>query len=383
VKVLNLSELSSVDNFPRSTLSGFLADDPDAQLSYWYGPFDRDTDKRIEEARIVLDLITGGSLPVGDTPLMVDVGACKGSAFGEFAAQNWTVHAFEPNPPVFEVLLGKFSAPNVTINRLAVSDMAGEDLPFYTSEESLGISSLKPFRPTHEETARVKTVTLDTYLDENSIDRIDFLKIDTEGFDLMVLKGLDLNRHDVETILCEFEDRKTQPLGYSMPDMADYLEQFGYTLYVSEWHPVVRYGGPHQWRALKRYRCELEAPDAWGNLFAFKSDPGIWALTEAVNRSVKRFVDKKKDTQEPHKEAQTSKTMREPHLKAARTRRYGGINGDQASKASTLEAKLAATKHRIQDLELQLSQVFGSTSWRITAPLRLAKSAGNRVFRRK
>jgi FkbM family methyltransferase len=242
VKVLNLSEVSSVDNFPRSTLSGFLGDDSDAQSSYWYGPFDRDIDKRIEEAGMVLDLVMRGSLAVGDVPLMVDVGACKGTAFGEFAKQNWTVHAFEPNPPVFDNLVEKFNTPNVTINRLAVSDVASEDVPFYTSDESLGISSLKPFRPTHEETARVETVTLDDYLDEAGVARIDFLKIDTEGFDLMVLKGLDLTGHEVETILCEFEDRKTQPLGYAVPDMADYLESFGYTVYVSGWHPVVQYG---------------------------------------------------------------------------------------------------------------------------------------------
>ena len=88
LKVLNLSEVSSVDNFPKSTLSGFLADDPDAQLSYWYGPFDRDTDKRVEEARIVLDLTTAGSLPVHPAPVMVDVGPVRHSSPGISTAQS-------------------------------------------------------------------------------------------------------------------------------------------------------------------------------------------------------------------------------------------------------------------------------------------------------
>jgi hypothetical protein len=82
----------------------------------------------------------------------------------------------------------------------------------------------------------------------------------------MVLKGLDLSQHDVGIILCEFEDRKTQPLGYSTHEMAQYLVDHGYSVYVSEWHPVVRYGGKHQWRMLKPYPCELEDPDAWGKL---------------------------------------------------------------------------------------------------------------------
>jgi hypothetical protein len=115
--------------------------------------------------------------------------------------------------------------------------------------------------------------------------------------------------------------------------------------------------GPHQWRALKRYPCDLEAADAWGNLLAFKTDPGIWALTGAVNRSVKRFEEKKAATP--------------PQAQGKRQRRHEGI------KTNPLEVKLAKAQNRVDALEHQLSEVFGSTSWRITAPLRLARTASN------
>lgn len=229
------------------------------------------------------------------------------------------------------------------INNSAVSDVEGEGIPFYTPEESIGISSLKPFRPTHELTAQVKTVKLDNYLRENGVNRIDFLKIDTEGCDLMVLKGLDLVQHAVEVIVCEFEDKKTKPLGYLMQDLAEYLQSFGYTVYVSEWHPVIRYGGPHQWRVLKLYPCELEDPNACGKLLAFKSDPGIWALTNALSNNMTSVEQNKPLTCEPQ----------------------------------TLEVELQVARNRIRMLEAQLSDVFGS----ISTPLRIAKSAAKRVLR--
>jgi FkbM family methyltransferase len=302
VNVINLSASARIMEFPKSTLANvsdsLLGNSVSAQdippmtsarSAFWYGPFDRGQNKRVEESDVVRELFQSmACLATNKKPVMVDVGACKGGAFREFAQQGWVVHAFEPNPPLYADLLKKFNLPNVTLNNSAVSDVEGEEIPFYTSEESLGISSLKPFRDTHELAAHVKTIKLDNYLGANGIKGIDFLKVDTEGFDLMVLKGLDLGQYPAEAVLCEFEDRKTKPLGYSMQDMADYLQSFGYTVYVSEWHPVVRYGIRHQWRALKLYPCELEDPNGWGNLLAFKQDPGIGTVTRALRNSLRK-----------------------------------------------------------------------------------------------
>jgi FkbM family methyltransferase len=324
--VLNLSERSKIEDFPKSamlTVFDHVPGKPTEEAtetgphppdtpSCWYGPFARDRRRRIEEAAVVLEIFDSSMNPPADRrPTMVDVGACRGGAFREFAERRWMVHAFEPNPPLFADLLEAFDSPNVVINGVAVSDVAGEKVPFYTSEESLGISSLRPFRPSHELAAQVETIRLDGYLQENDVDGIEFLKIDTEGFDFMVLKGLDLTQHPVDVILCEFEDRKTKPLGYSMHDMAAYLQSFGYTVYVSEWHPVIRYGGPHQWRALKQYPCELEDLNAWGNLLAFTTDPGIWALTVALKNSMQNFDDRRA-------------------AKMRHVRRYSGIEAGQA-----------------------------------------------------
>ena len=50
---------------------------------------------------------------------------------------------------------------------------------------------------------KVKMITLDDYIIENNIKRIDFLKIDTEGYEFEILKGLKQNIFKVKLILFE------------------------------------------------------------------------------------------------------------------------------------------------------------------------------------
>lgn len=53
------------------------------------------------------------------------------------------------------------------------------------------------------QTERVRVVTLDSILDANSVERIDFLSIDVEGTELDVLRGLNLERYRPRLILLE------------------------------------------------------------------------------------------------------------------------------------------------------------------------------------
>jgi len=243
--------------------------------SMLYGPFARADDFRLDEVDIVLNLFRTGVLtPERERGMMIDVGACKGGAFTDFAKMGWRVHAFEPNPPMHSYIKKRIrQLSGVTLNQLAVSEKSGEELPFYTSEESIGISSLSPFRDTHKPTAIVKTIRLDEYFGKAGIEHADFLKVDTEGFDLMVLKSHDWEKVRPQAIVCEFEDFKTDKLGYSVEDLARFLMERGYKVYASEWHPITRYGGgEHRWRAFHRWQAGVLPKNSWGNLVAFR-DP--------------------------------------------------------------------------------------------------------------
>lgn len=227
---------------------------------WWHG-------QKFDEIDIVLKYFSERNCR---SAVMVDVGAHFGSSLGGFASEGWKVHAFEPddyNRKVLKIRHGH--RPNVIINNLAASDSSGGIAEFWTSEVSTGISGLKAFVASHAASQKVSLIRLDDYCRDADINQIEFLKIDTEGHDLIVLKGIDLSQIPADVILCEFEDSKTSQHGYDRFDLARHLTENGYHLVISEWFPIQTYGGGHRWKAF-RVSMEQTASDSWGNIIAFK-----------------------------------------------------------------------------------------------------------------
>src|SRR5689334_23369983 len=106
---------------------------------------------------------------------------------------------------------------------------------------------------------------------------------------MAVLRGLDFARVKPLVIELEFEDGKTKSMGYTSHDLACFLMQQGYVVYVSEWHPVERYGAKHSWRGIQKYPCAIPE-ESWGNLIAFIQDPSAADLSQAVRRAVDQPV---------------------------------------------------------------------------------------------
>lgn len=206
--------------------------------------------------------------------LMIDVGAHHGSSLASFAQQGWQVIAFEPDSSNRAELANTFDAyENVIIDPRACSDQVQPEATLFTSAESTGVSGLSAFLDSHAASEKVVVTTLADALQEHGLSAkpVDFLKIDTEGFDLMVLKGYPWAQSPhPRVILCEFEDAKTVPLGYNFHQLAAFLVDLGYHLIISEWYPVKAYGGLHRWRRFTTYPCQLADPKGWGNIFAVR-----------------------------------------------------------------------------------------------------------------
>ncbi len=250
--------------------------DPEIDL---VGGYERERQAYYDETEVVSHFLA--HLPAAS--VMVDVGAHHGSALRHFADRNWQVFAYEPDPDNRQKLEKRANGrTNIKIDPRAVSDRPGQTLPFFTSEESTGISALSPFRESHQQRCQVTTTTVAEICAEHEIHAIDFLKIDTEGYDLMVLKGVPWDTIRPQVIECEFEDFKTVPLGYTFDDLAQYLIKQGYTVLVSEWHPVIRYGIQHDWYRLAMYPCKLADDKAWGNLLAFQDSPDLVQIAHIV-----------------------------------------------------------------------------------------------------
>jgi len=253
------------------------------ELPSLVGPFERSVEALLDEVDVAFDLLKDNS----KCKVMLDVGAHHGSSLWKFAKENWQVFAFEPDPANRKILSKRISRfENVKLSDQAVSDVAEEGRPFFTSDVSTGISGLSSFHVSHKETAIVSTTTLKGVCEKESLDCLGFLKIDTEGYDLFVLRGVDWGRARPEVVVCEYEDAKTKPLGYSMSDMANFLLEKGYIVYVSEWHPIIEYGQTHQWNRFYRYVLgESYDEKKWGNLLAV-SEVDEEKLLKSINSSL-------------------------------------------------------------------------------------------------
>jgi FkbM family methyltransferase len=218
--------------------------------------------------------------------VMVDVGAQFGESFLPFSRSGWNVLAFEPDPdPRKQGPLAAVAGCRVRVIRRALAERASPAANFFTSPISTGISALSPFHETHHLAAQVEVSTLAHELAAAGITRVDFLKIDTEGHDLPVLRGFPWDQRGLipRVVMCEYEDAKTRPLGYTWSDLAAFLAQKGYTVLISEWEPVVRYGVRHDWLGIRSYPSDAINDRGWGNVIAFcRPADATWFLSAAA-----------------------------------------------------------------------------------------------------
>lgn len=138
-------------------------------------------------------------LLLGPSPLCFDVGANHGDVSDELLRLRPAamIHAFEPGAACQEKLKTRFgSEARVTLVPSGLGDQAGEsEFRNYANDQLSSFLSLQtgennPFRAEPEMAkGRAVITTIDHYCTEHGISSIDFLKVDTQGFDLRVLKG--------------------------------------------------------------------------------------------------------------------------------------------------------------------------------------------------
>lgn len=230
----------------------------------------------VDEAEIIARLAPNANRQ-GDA-VLVDVGAHHGSVTAMFFDKGWSVIAYEPDPSNRSQLQKRLgTSDRLQLSPCAVSDEPKESVPLYSSTASSGISALSAFHESHTPMTVVEVVTLAEDLRARGVERVDFLKIDVEGYDYFALKGFDWS-YRPRFVLYEFEDRKTVPLGYALADSVAFMDGLGYHVLYSIWEPIVDYGARHRWRGL----FSAPPPDAeqcWGNVLAFRDPADAAACT--------------------------------------------------------------------------------------------------------
>jgi len=156
---------------------------------------------------------------------VIDIGANVGITTVTVArkiGRRGKLYSFEPTPEYFNILKENISSnglENVKVYELAVTDQVGR-VPFSQKELSSGI--------VFEEGAKkfeVSTTSIDRFLSEEKIERIDLINMDCEGSELLVLKGAKktLWENKVE-IFCEIHHDFLKQLGQSVEELVQYLQ---------------------------------------------------------------------------------------------------------------------------------------------------------------
>ncbi len=127
-------------------------------------------------------------LSAGD--VVVDAGANIG-IYSKFLAKcvgpTGIVHSFEPSPDNFRRLRGATGAcSNVRANQLAVSDKTGESI-LYISDKLNVDHRAYPTEGEARRTLSIQSIKLDDYFKPR--ERVDFIKMDVQGFELRALRG--------------------------------------------------------------------------------------------------------------------------------------------------------------------------------------------------
>jgi len=173
----------------------------------------------------------------------IDVGANIGYISAQAAAsvgKNGKIHAFEPTPCYFEKLRNlQKNNPDYAffVNNAAIGEHEGL-LNIDVNLQNIGWNTLVPgFMPEKDraQTFEVKVIRLDEYIEDNKVDDISLIKIDTEGYEFSVLKSMSAffgkNPDKRPPLIVEICPIACPLQGYALSDIEDYMQKYSYKTY--------------------------------------------------------------------------------------------------------------------------------------------------------
>lgn len=134
----------------------------------------------------------------GGEMVIFDVGANVGDYTENLSSilLRSKIYSFEPNPYTFNELEKRFRGnKRVVANQFALGSVRGKDrLYFYNTNKITGHASIHPqvfelHKRSDIDSSEICIETIDDYCLAHNISRIDFMKIDTEGYEYNTLLG--------------------------------------------------------------------------------------------------------------------------------------------------------------------------------------------------
>jgi len=163
----------------------------------------------------------------------VDIGANIGYyslMAAAVAGPSGRVIAFEPNPVLSAQLkrtVDHNGIRNITVEQLALAEKTGSSLLFVPKESGNNTATMianDGGRP-----IEVSVLTLDEYLGQHQISRVNFMKMDVEGFEPKIIQGAlsSIRAKKIDAILCEFCGEWLRSSGTTPRDFYEFMKSLG------------------------------------------------------------------------------------------------------------------------------------------------------------
>lgn len=173
--------------------------------------------------------------------VVMDVGTNRGLFVDLLLEKNIEkeIHCFEPILSLFNDLKEKYKmSEDIILNNHGISD-TNKEMDFFELVNPItdGCSSVIE-RPVFKERNweytkyKIKTLSIDEYCENNQIDFIDLIKIDVEGIEYLVFKGMSnlLNNGKIGIVQFEYGDT-FDDAGYTLYDLYNHIKLFNYNLF--------------------------------------------------------------------------------------------------------------------------------------------------------
>ncbi len=166
--------------------------------------------------------------------IIFDIGANIGYYTVQFSkATTGNIHAFEPMDYQHSVLLRNLELNNLS-NVIPVKQIASDKNELIRIYQNLtgntGTSSIYNKTEHYED---IQSISLDAYCKKHNITEVDLIKIDVEGHEYSVLKGMRelLRKKKVKHLFIEICNQQLNKAGTSSVEILEFLVIYGYKCY--------------------------------------------------------------------------------------------------------------------------------------------------------
>jgi FkbM family methyltransferase len=171
-----------------------------------------------------------------DSCVVLDLGAQTGS-FSLLAKYfpNSIWYAFEPIQEAADALkenlmLNKIT--NVFVCQKAVADFSGTVTLQMPAMHEWGLSTIgsNPLRFNTVMKREIECIDLDSFISIHNINKVHFMKLDTEGSELYILRGAkNMIMRDHPIMIMEYNETNMKQCGIQKQDVDTFLQEMGYT----------------------------------------------------------------------------------------------------------------------------------------------------------